>query len=209
MTGPTNRRWLAKLLRRDPHQVIGHPDDPYLLRWYLIPRNPWINVYVHKFLRPDDDTPHDHPWWFVSLMLWGQYIEETADGRTIRSAPEPWRWFWGDRPLVSRPATWIHRVDLVKRLEWVGDGPEPTKPSQPRIRYWRNGHIPCWTLIVTGRRSRTWGFWCRHLVDFWTARTRGELDKVFASTAAGTRVEVARFVPWDEFHANGGCGEVD
>lgn len=35
----TNRAWLRKLVTGVPHMVIGGTDDPYLLRWYLIPRN--------------------------------------------------------------------------------------------------------------------------------------------------------------------------
>ncbi|SID67872.1 Protein of uncharacterised function (DUF550) [Mycobacteroides abscessus subsp. abscessus] len=74
-TGPNNHHLLRKWLRLEPHQPIGAEGEaPYLLRWYVIPRNRWLNIYLHKFLRDDDDRAlHDHPWWFVSLMLWGQY----------------------------------------------------------------------------------------------------------------------------------------
>lgn len=186
-TGPSNHHWLRKWLRLEPHQPIGaEGQPPYLLRWYVIPRNPWFNIYLHKFLRDDDDRAlHDHPWWFVSLMVWGMYVEVTDEGRTVRSAPEPWRWFWGDRPLVFRASTWRHRVELIK----AGTNRTP---------------IPCWTLIITGRRTRLWGFWCRRLVDTSLAGTYDEQDRVMASTDG--QVEVERFIPWDEFGA-AGCGE--
>ncbi|SKL83258.1 hypothetical protein [Mycobacteroides abscessus] len=185
-TEPNNHRWLRKWLRLEPHQPIGaEGEPPYLLRWYVIPRNRWLNVYLHKFLRDDEDRAlHDHPWWFVSLMLWGQYVEFTDEGRAVRSAPEPWRWFWGDQPLAFRPGTWRHRVELIK-----------VPPRNP---------IPCWTLIITGRRRRLWGFWCRRLVDTWSADTYDDLDRIVASTDG--QVEVERFIPWDEFGA-AGCGE--
>lgn len=55
---------------------IGGKENPYMIRWFVIPRNPWFNIYVHKFCRDDDDRAlHDHPWWFVSLVLSGSYIE--------------------------------------------------------------------------------------------------------------------------------------
>ncbi|EIC64345.1 hypothetical protein [Mycobacteroides abscessus] len=55
-TGPNNHRWLRKWLRLEPHQPIGaEGEPPYLLRWYVIPRNRWVNVYLHKFLRDDED----------------------------------------------------------------------------------------------------------------------------------------------------------
>ena len=42
--------------------------------------------------------------------------------------------------------------------------------------------LPCWTLIVTGRRSRGWGFWCRN------------------------KPVEEQFVPWQDF-GDAGCGE--
>lgn len=171
------RQWLPRLLSGQPHQVIGGPADPYLRRWYVIPRNPVLNVYVHQFLRSDDDRAlHDHPWWFVSLMLRGAYDEVTERGPVRRRAGS----------IAFRRAEHRHRVEL----DWI-DG---------RTRR----EIPCWTLIVTGRRSRTWGFWCRRLIDTWSADTYEELDRVVASTTG--QVEVERFVPWQEF-GDAGCGE--
>jgi hypothetical protein len=128
---PTLRNWFRRLRGGEPHFVIGHGDDPYMLRWYIIPRNRWLNIYLHKFLRDDDDRAlHDHPWWFVSLMLEGCYVEKTDEGYEHRTAGS----------IAYRPAVHRHRVILERR---------------------ENGEIkPCWTLIVTGRKSRTWGFWC-------------------------------------------------
>jgi hypothetical protein len=123
--------WLKRLLSGKPHFVIGGHDDPYMLRWYLIPRNRRLNIYLHKFLRDDEDRAlHDHPWWFVSLMLKGRYIEITPDGTNFR----------GPFSIAFRRATHQHRVVLY------GD---PLGQKDP-----------CWTLIVTGRKKRTWGFWC-------------------------------------------------
>lgn len=72
----TIAQWFATLLSGRPHFIIGGTDRPYLLRWFLIPRNRWFNIYLHKFCRDDDDRAlHDHPWWFVSIMLQGSYVE--------------------------------------------------------------------------------------------------------------------------------------
>lgn len=181
---PPIHTWLRRLLSGRPHQVIGGPDDPYLLRWHLIPRNPLFNVYLHKFLRSDDDRAlHDHPWWFVSLLLRGEYVEITEAGSALRVSAG-WRFWQASRLFVFRRATWRHRVQLVR-----DDGVYET---------------PCWTLVITGRRVREWGFWCRRLIDTWSAETYDELDRVAASTTG--QVEVARFVPWTEF-GDAGCGE--
>jgi hypothetical protein len=129
-------QWLRILLSGKPHYVIGGQERPYLLRWFLIPRNHRLNIYLHKFMRDDDDRAlHDHPWWFVSVMLWGRYKEfvvsalggqQRLDRRTGSAA--------------FRPAVHRHRVELFK-----------DEQGQPQ---------PCWTLVITGRKSRTWGFWC-------------------------------------------------
>lgn len=126
--------WFRKLISGRPHMCIGGAERPYLRRWYLIPRNRWFNVYLHQFLRDDDDRAlHDHPWWFISVMLRGAYMEHLEDGRIIgRYAPS----------IAIRPALHRHRVQLF-----------PTGgPWSPRR--------PCWTLVITGRKYREWGFWC-------------------------------------------------
>lgn len=118
---------------REPDITIGPPDDLYLRRWWLIPRNRWFNIYLHHFLRSDDDRAlHDHPWRNLSILLIGSYREHTASG--VVKLRKPWRpWaFWR---LTGRTATAAHRVELI-------DG------------------RPVWTLFLTGRTVRTWGFHC-------------------------------------------------
>lgn len=139
--GEKREGWLRRLISGKPHFIIGGADDPYLLRWYLIPRNPFFNIYLHKFLRDDDDRAlHDHPWWFVSLILKGGYSEVvgTVDWQGHRTERRIYR---AAGNLVFRPATHRHRVVLWR--DQVAYKPKP-----------------CWTLIVTGRKKRTWGFWC-------------------------------------------------
>lgn len=177
---PSNREWLRRLVSGRPHQTIGGPDDPYLRRWYLIPRNPFLNVYLHNFLRSDDDRAlHDHPWWFISLMIRGEYDEVTESGVKRRRAGS----------IAYRPAEWRHRVQLLRK--WVEDGREDQRArGGPLVRYWSTPEQPCWTVIVTGRRSRMWGFWCEQ----WDLSEQvGRLRK--------------RFVPWEEF-GDAGCGEL-
>lgn len=175
----TNRGWLRKLVTGAPHMVIGGNTDPYLLRWYLIPRNPFLNVYLHKFLRDDDDRAlHDHPWWFVSVILRGGYIEHTefSDGTKVlrcRTSVIDVLSPWWKRSIAYRPASWRHRVAL------------------PHTE--TGGRVPCWTLIITGRRSRTWGFWC----PTYFHRDGQRLG------ATGQH----RFIPWNEF-GDAGCGEL-
>ena len=91
---------------RNPDFVIGRPGDAYLERWYVVPRNRWFNVYMHHFLRSDDDRAlHDHPWWSLGFILKGSYIEVTHRGQ---------RRVGRFRPTFRR-ATHAHRVELINR----------------------------------------------------------------------------------------------
>ena len=105
------RDWLPVLLSGRPHFVIGDPQRPYLLRWYLIPRNKRFNLYLHKFLRDDDDRAlHDHPWWFVSLVIRGAYQEMLDGGRSVvRRAGS----------VGFRAAEHRHRVVLLRVPTWT------------------------------------------------------------------------------------------
>lgn len=125
------RRYLLAIAdRRPPDVVIGGEADPYMRRWWVIPRNRFFNVYLHHFLRSDDDRAlHDHPWWNVSVLLVGRYTEETINAggvhvRTERQAGQ----------FAFRGASHAHRIELT--------------------------HGACWTLFITGPRIRAWGFHC-------------------------------------------------
>ena len=53
--------WFKTLCSGRPHFLISDQADPYLHRWYVIPRNRFLNLYLHKFLRDDEDRAlHDH-----------------------------------------------------------------------------------------------------------------------------------------------------
>ncbi len=88
---------------------IGGKTNPYMIRWFVLPRNPWFNCYLHKFVRDDDDRAlHDHPWWFVSIVLRGGYEEFdhiNAEWGTVRRVGS----------IAFRPATHRHIVRLIGR----------------------------------------------------------------------------------------------
>lgn len=139
--------------------VIGDP--PYLKRWFVIPRNRVANVYLHHFLRDDDDRAlHDHPWSNISLIF-GEYGEVVFKQPPEEGVPLPpttlivrRRW-----SVTRRKAEQAHRIVL----------PRSTETDKP---------IPCWSLFLTGRNKRSWGFWCPegrwiHWRKF-TAGPRGE-----------------------------------
>jgi hypothetical protein len=90
---------------RAPDFIIGGADNPYLRRWWVIPRNKWFNIYLHQFLRDDDDRAlHDHPWKFnASILLKGRYTEVLPDGRKLRRSG----------CIYFRPHKAPHRVELI------------------------------------------------------------------------------------------------
>jgi hypothetical protein len=93
--------WAEAIMVRSPDFVIG---DDYLRRWWVIPRNPFANVYLHDIRRSDDDRAfHDHPWANTSFLIFGSYIEHTPEGRFLRKA--------GD--VIHRPAGALHRLEVI------------------------------------------------------------------------------------------------
>ncbi len=132
---PSSDRWLARLLSGPPHQLIGPPDRPYLLRWFVIRPNRWCNIYWHRFVGSDDPVPHCHPWDFMSFMLRGSYIEADEHGsRRRRHAGQ----------VAFHRAEYRHRIIL-------DPAPAPTDIADEQA---------CTTLVITGPRRRMWGFWC-------------------------------------------------
>jgi hypothetical protein len=87
-----------------PHKVIVNCDrQAYLKRWYLF-RSKSIGVFLHRFYRSDEDRAlHDHPWAFITFIIWRGYIEHTPKGVSRK---------WPGM-ICYRPATWRHRVELV------------------------------------------------------------------------------------------------
>ncbi len=107
---------------RSPDFIVGGLDSPYLKRWWLIPKNWFFNVYLHQFLRSDDDRAlHDHPWWNLSWLLRGGYVEVTPHGRVRRRCGS----------VVARFATTKHRIELIN-----GNPCWTLFITGPRIRDW-------------------------------------------------------------------------
>lgn len=144
------QEWADSIMKMPPHFTIG---GDYMQRWYILPRNDKMNLYLHRTLRSDDDVMHDHPWHNVSFVIRGGYIEcmpdQEAHVPSIRTLRKP-----GD--IVERRADDIHRLELI-------DG-------QPSV-----------SLFFTGPKIREWGFHCRkgwvHWRDFTGGYADGRSDK--------------------------------
>ena len=160
------------MFKRQPDFIIGEADNPYMLRWWVIPRNRFFNIYLHKILRSDDDRAlHDHPWWNVSFLLKGGYLEVMPYFSGIRghiSADLP----YGQRRKIRRRFSFVfRRAEAAHRRELIEAA-------------------PCWSLFITGPKIREWGFYCpkrwRHWKDFVAITPGGnEIGKGCAESRPG------------------------
>jgi hypothetical protein len=119
---------------REPDFVIGPKDDPYMLRWWAIPRNRIFNMYIHKILHDDDDRAlHDHPWPSLSFTCEG-YLRENYK-----------------RELNNR---YVLAFKDIRGDDWT------YRSSKFAHRLIKMSVNPPITIFMTGPRLREWGFHC-------------------------------------------------
>lgn len=109
---------------------VGKDNDPYLDRLRII-QTPLFGVYLHHIHREDRDRdPHDHPWWFASLILEGAYTERVFPdkGSTVCYTVHRHRFSWHRMGRGS--------AHMIMKL-----------------------NAPLWTLVITGPRRGNWGFY--------------------------------------------------
>jgi hypothetical protein len=147
---------------------VNRPAEDHMVRLRVV-QTPWFGVYLHRILTPDDarPTPHTHPWAFVSLILWGGYVErfERRDsaGRLRRRQPSRRRRA-GTIHLVR--ATDAHTITELRRS-------------------------PTYTIVLAGRRrpEPSWGYWDD---DGFTPWGEHPYAKPFADALAGRSLDRLR-----------------
>lgn len=112
----------------------------YLFRWTLAATR-WGKLYLHKFVGDDWSLDlHDHPKRFVSIGVWGKYVEETPDRIKIYRAP------W----IRTFPAAHQHRISLCSNrkpcwtIVWVGQ-------PEREWGFWHEGQFTPWLDYVRGK----------------------------------------------------------
>jgi hypothetical protein len=133
--------------------IVGESDNPYLRRWYVLPRNRWFNIYAHEFLRSDDDVAlHDHMYVNLSLVLYGGYVEQLEDRMIFRPQGS----------VIARLPKTPHRVILLPiKAAWpVLTYPAAVVPDS--VEAAKNGAKlrSAISLFICGPRVREWGFRC-------------------------------------------------
>lgn len=149
-------RAINALIRRALRSPYSHIND-YMARYWIVPyrdpsagegcgpvsfwRRPFarliqhfgIAVRIHHIKRSDNDRAfHDHPWWYVTLLLRGGYFEVQPKYKQGLYCGETHTWRRPGTVLFRRAKSW-HRLVLV------------------------NGSS-AWTLFITGPKTRAWGF---------------------------------------------------
>ncbi len=103
----------------------------YLVRLRIV-QTPWLALYVHDIHEDDGDRPqHSHPWTFISIILRGSYLE--------RLYPDP----------IGRPNYYV--LNEYNRWTWHRMGRDTAHrivDASPGLK----------TLIITGKRQASWGF---------------------------------------------------
>lgn len=150
--------------KREPDFIIGadSPEGPYLLRWFLTPWRQWQgdlrdrakanptrlnraiafaasllpNVYLHCFLRDDEDRAlHDHPSCAWSMIGRNGYREHTIEYGGVHRRQD---FLPGSVRFMGFNHT--HRIELFRRPD--------------------GSIIECWSLFSFGPAIREWFFHC-------------------------------------------------
>jgi hypothetical protein len=80
------------------HNLMWADGTVFMTRYTLL-KFKSFSIKIHRFRRGDEEM-HDHPWGFLSIVLWRNYIEVTPLGEIKR------RLF----SVRYHPANWIHKV---------------------------------------------------------------------------------------------------
>lgn len=118
LAGYMERFWLFRIGRRGGGQSGAYP---------------LFGARVHHILRSDAGRDfHDHPWWYLTIILRGGYWEIRPEFFAGVVIGETRRWHGPGNVLLRRARSW-HRLEL------------PTGET-------------AWTLFCTGPKMQPWGF---------------------------------------------------
>lgn len=134
---------------------IGGEKNPYLIRWAIVDgKGAGNNVYLHKFLRDDEDRAlHDHPWDSVSILLSGtlREIDEANPRGKIVNAGQ----------VRHRAADYAHRLVVVEQgFSLFITGPKVREWGFLCAEGWRH-----WTRFAAGESGELVGIGCGDYSD--------------------------------------------
>jgi hypothetical protein len=127
---------------------LGLPECPYVIRWKIETRIG--SLRLHRWIKPDDDRAfHDHPWWFMTIVLRGGYTDRSPAGDdTLRAGSARFRPALHRHTVIPGPdGAWTLLVTGPIARPWGFwlDG----KFRKANKWFARYGHHPCALLAVT------------------------------------------------------------
>lgn len=130
-------------------KLIEVEGKPYLLRFYIKHNGLLPGIYLHHFYQSDPDRDlHNHPWlWAFSIILTGGYYEERVVAPIIWSMPELNQF---------EPSTFERKAP---GFNFIGRGVF----HRVVLKDLKQG---AWTIFVSGREVRDWGFLTRYTQRF-------------------------------------------
>jgi len=134
-------------------KTLMREGKPYLIRITLL-KCPWFSVKIHKALISDPAIPHDHPWNYLSIILWGGYYEEAQ-------AINPFKAF------NSEPST-------IWKQRWYGPGSFLYRKGDKFHKLIIPIGRPSISLIFVGKKWRDWGFY-----DFYKGWVSHKQTKIY------------------------------
>lgn len=138
------RRVFATMRSRPSDTNIGKDarGQPYLQRWFAIPRNRFFNIYLHLYHHDDAAELHSHPWWSVSLCVNGELREYHTRDKHDANVPSRFKL----RSVRKGDIVW-RSPDMFHRLDVVG--------------------VRTITIFITGPKIKTWYFACKRGLIEW------------------------------------------
>jgi len=123
-TKPFQLRW---------NEPLGKKECPYARRFVLLVFDFGLRLHIWK--RSDDKRYfHNHPWGFITIVLWGRYTDVSKNPETGKTTIDKLSFL----SIRYRPASHLHYVDV----------PE-------------SGAV---TLVLSGRPLTNWGFWVNNKI---------------------------------------------
>lgn len=133
-------RWLDRRFGA-AEEINGHERcSTYLFRWHLLSTRR-AKAYLHKFVGDDWSRDlHDHPKRFISIGLWGSYLEHSPTGQRRYRAP------W----VRSFPAVHRHRLTTPWGTCWTL---VIVLRTVREWGFWHDGRFIPWHDYVDGTES--------------------------------------------------------
>lgn len=119
---------------------VNGVDKPYLQRWTIF-KCKWFSIKIHKTILSDPADLHDHPWSYVSVILWGGYFEHTQSVKYLTTETGLYHW----KIVTAIRKRYYPGCILVRKAQ------NPHRLEIPNNKY-------CITMIFTSYKWRDWGF---------------------------------------------------